>query len=709
MKQLLQSLNNGITELVEVPVPKTEFGSNLIKTSKTLVSAGTEKMLVEFGKSNLINKARAHPDKVKLVLEKVRTDGLATTLDAVKSKLNRLVPLGYCNVGKVVETNSTSFSVGDRVVSNGSHAEVVCVPNNLCALIPDNVTDEVASFTVLAAVGLQGIRLVKPSLGERVVVIGLGLIGLLTVQMLKANGCHVVGVDVDPNRLDFARSLGVDVANPNAGDKIFSKIDSFSRGNGADAVIITAATSSNEPISNAAKFCRRRGRIVLVGVTGLELNRSDFYEKEITFQVSCSYGPGRYDVSYEEKGQDYPIGFVRWTEQRNFEAVLDMMSSGSLNIKPLISHRFDITDGIKAMDLLTSNEPSMGIILSFSNSDKKNSFKRKIKIENYTKELILNEERAPSVAFFGAGNYAGRVLIPSFKSTGATLHTIVSSGGISAVHYGRKHKFAFANTDNKSVLEDPSIDIVVIATRHNLHAEQVIASLRAGKHVYCEKPLCLTLEELSQIEQECSLRTDQKLMVGFNRRFASQTIKMKDLLSKIKEPKHFQMTVNAGEIPEDHWTQSTDVGGRRIIGEACHFIDLIRYLAGNPISNWYTAGLQMQSMKKISDDKVSITLEFEDGSVGLINYLANGHKSVSKERLEVFVAGRVLQLDNFRRLVAYGWKGYYGSKLWKQDKGQNAAALHFIHSVKTGSECPIPLDEVLESSRIAINIGRSLF
>lgn len=702
MKQVLQSLKDGATHLTDTPAPRLSRGNVLIATTTTLVSAGTERMLVEFGKAGWISKARQQPDKVKMVLDKARTDGIATTLDAVRSKLDQPLALGYCNVGRVMEVGNgvEGFAAGERVVSNGKHAEVVAIPKNLCAKIPDNVSDEAAAFTVLAAIGLQGIRLAKPTLGECVVVTGLGMIGLLTVQMLRAQGCRVLGIDFDSTRLELARQFGAEVVNPAKGGDVLRVAAAFSRGNGVDAVLITASAKSNEPVSQAAKMCRKRGRIVLVGVVGLELSRADFYEKELTFQVSCSYGPGRYDPAYEGNGQDYPIGLVRWTEQRNFEAVLDLMASGTLNVEPLISHRFPLERAEEAFSLLTASEPSLGILLKYQSDQQPERL--------MTRRVSLAPPPPPgraTVAFLGAGNYAGRVLIPAFKAAGANLHSVVSSGGVSAVHFGKKYGFSEAGTDSETVLEDASIDTIVIATRHDAHARQVLAALRAGKHVFCEKPLCLTLDELAEIEFESKARPDQHLMVGFNRRFAPQVIKMKALLETVNEPKSFIMTVNAGDIPADHWTQDKEIGGGRIIGEACHFIDLLRHLAGAPITGHEVMLLGCHPALAVRDDKVSITLTFADGSVGTVHYLANGHKGFPKERLEVFAAGRVLQIDNFRILRGWGWKDFSRMKLWRQDKGTQTCVKRFVSVVKEGSKTPIALEEIIEVSKISIEAG----
>ena len=708
MKQLLQNMANGETKVADVPSPRPGAGQLLIHTSATLVSAGTERMLIEFGKANWLDKARQQPDKVRMVLEKARTDGLAATFEAVQSKLDQPLALGYCNVGVVAEIGAgvEGFAIGDRVVSNGKHAEVVCVPRNLCARVPEMVvTDEQAAFTVLAAIGLQGIRLVNPTLGECVAVTGLGLIGLLTVQLLRAQGCRVLGIDLDPARLAMARNFGAEVVDLSRGEDPLAVAAAFSRGRGVDAVLITASSKSKQPVSQAAKMCRQRGRIVLVGVTGLELSRADFYEKELSFQVSCSYGPGRYDPAYEEGGQDYPVGFVRWTEQRNFEAVLDLLASERLDVRPLISHRFPLERAAEAYALLTSNVPSLGILLEYPAPDAQRVralTERTVSLSN------LPAKAKPSIGFLGAGNYAGRVLIPAFKAAGASLHTIVSVGGVTAVHHGQKHGFMRASTDAAAMLTDPAIDAVVVATRHDSHAGYVVQALQAGKHVFVEKPLCLTLQELTEIEAEITNHPAQRLMVGFNRRFAPQIVKMKSLLAGVPEPKAFVMTVNAGDIPLNHWTQDLTVGGGRIVGEACHFVDLLQFLAGAPIVSVQAVALGLRHTSFMCDDKVTFTLSFADGSVGTVHYLANGHRSFAKERLEVFCAGRILQLDNFRRLRGFGWPGFKKMNLWQQDKGNRACAAAFVDAIRQGKPAPIPFQELIATTLTTFAVVEAL-
>lgn len=707
MKQILQSLKTGTVEIAEVPCPAFNRGQMLIRSSRTLVSTGTERMLVEFGKAGLIGKARQQPDKVRQALAKVRVDGLAPTLEAVFNKLDQPLPLGYCNVGHVLEIGAgvTGFTRGDRIVSNGKHAEVVAAPVTLCVKVPDAVSDDEAAFTVLGAIALQGIRLVQPTLGETVVVIGLGLIGLMTLQLLRAAGCRTIGIDRDPDKLQLAKLFGAEIVDISSGADPIAAARSFSRGRGVDAVIIAASTRSSAPVHEAALMSRKRGRIVLVGATGLELSRADFYEKELTFQVSCSYGPGRYDPNYEEKGQDYPIGFVRWTEQRNFEAVLDMLSDGRLNVKPLISHRFPIACADKAYDLITGSEPSLGILLEYPAADV-------VAAEVLSRRTVELAPRASSsasraaVGFIGSGNYATSVLIPAFEVAGADLISVVSNTGVSGLHAARKFGFNRTATNVAEIFDDPAISVVVIATRHDSHADLVCRALRAGKHVFVEKPMALSQDEIAAVEtaydEAVASGVAPIVMVGFNRRFAPQAQKIRSLLDSALGPKSFIVTVNAGAIPPDHWTQDLEIGGGRIIGEVCHFIDLLRFLADAPIVAHHT-----QTMAGGAGDTATISISFADGSIGTTHYFANGSKAFPKERLEAFAGGRILQLDNFRRLVGFGWPNFRAVNLWKQDKGQKACVKAFVSAIQNGGPAPIPFTEALEVSRAAVEIAQA--
>jgi len=697
MRQILSSFRDGSCALAELPSPSSIGpGYLLIKTSLSLVSAGTERMLVDFGKASWIDKVRQQPDKVHQVLAKVRTDGLLTTLDAVQSKLDCPLPLGYCNVGTVeaVGEGVLGFQLGDRIASNGPHAELVAVPQHLCAAIPDGVSDEAASFTVLAAIGLQGIRLAKPTLGEIFVVSGLGLIGLLTAQLLAAQGCRVLGLDPDPSKCLLAEELGVTALNLSSGIDPVAWCLERTSGIGVDGVLITAATSSTEPVHVAAQACRQRGRIVLVGVTGLELRRDLFYKKELSFQVSCSYGPGRYDPAYEQQGHDYPIGFVRWSEQRNFQAVLHTLATGALRTESLISHRFPIEQAFAAYELISSPGASLGIQLQYPGI-----------VDPQQRTIALPAGLAvagsrplrsgqPLLGVIGAGNYSSRILIPAFAKAGARFHTLVASSGIGPMHVGRKFGFRQASTDVPALLADPSCNTVVIATRHDSHAPLVQQVLAASKHVFVEKPLCLFAEELTAIE--AAHTGEQLLMVGFNRRFAPLLIDLQQQLQRLTSPKAFVYTCNAGAIPADHWTQAPALGGGRLLGEACHFVDLLRHLAASPIED-----LQLVSAadRKPCPDTFSLQLRFADGSIGTVHYFANGSKAFPKERLEVFSAGKVLRLDNYRKLQAWGIPGFRTRRRLSQDKGQVACCAAFLKAIETGGPAPIPAKEIFEVQR----------
>lgn len=708
MKQVIQYLNSGETRIIDAPAPTVGNGKVLIRTTTSLISAGTERMLVGFGKASLLQKARQQPERVKQVLERVKTDGLAATIETVRSKLDQPIPLGYCNVGEVVAIGGgvTDVAVGDRVVSNGPHADIVAVNRVLCAKIPDKVDDETAAFTVVASIGLQGIRLAEPTLGETVVVTGAGLVGLLTVQLLRAHGCRVLAIDFDDAKLELARQFGAETCNPGSGEDPIAAGMAFSRGRGVDAVIITASTISNDPVTQAARMSRKRGRIILVGVTGLQLNRSDFYEKELTFQVSCSYGPGRYDPLHEESGQDYPLPFVRWTEGRNFEAVLDMMADGRLVAAPLVTNRFPFQNAGAAYEALTTDKSGLGLLLTYS-SPADERLKRTVALRSDRKPLT----GSPKVGMIGAGNYASRVLIPAFKQAGAELHTIVSSGGLSGAVTGHKAGFFEASSDLDAVLGNADIDLIAIATRHDSHASLAARALSAGKHVFLEKPLGLSHEDIDMVQRAYDGANADgvgpQLMLGFNRRFAPQIVRMKTLLDSVRQPMSFAMMMNAGAIPADHWTQDREVGGGRIIGEACHFIDLMRFLADSPIVSITGRRMGGAEYAGVTEDKASITIGFANGSFGTLMYLANGASSFPKERIEVFAEGRTLQLDNFRRMTGFGWPGFSRLNLRRQDKGQQACPVAFLNGLASGQPA-IPVDQIFEVARATIDVAMEL-
>ncbi len=697
MKQIIQDLKNGETILEEVPVPTPKSGSVLIKTTKSLVSLGTERMLVEFGKANFISKARQQPDKVKMVLDKVKTDGLKPTMEAVFNKLNQPLPLGYCNVGEVTAIGKgvTEFKVGDRVASNGNHAEYVNIPKNLVAKIPDNVTDEEAAFTVIGSIGLQGIRLLDPTFGETIVVVGLGLIGLVTAELLLANGCNVIGFDFDPEKVRIANEKGVIAINPSEGTDQVKFIESYTNDVGADGVIITASNKSNEIISQSARMCRKRGRVVLVGVIGLDISRADFYEKEISFQVSCSYGPGRYDEEYEQKGNDYPIGYVRWTEKRNFEAILNAISKGTLKVKPLITERVSLKEFQKIYGDM-SNSRSIASILEY---DKTKEPTCTVTITNKS-----FEGKKGVIGIIGAGNFTSSTVLPNLKKIDAQVKYIASSGGLSSTIMAKRHSIAKSTSNYKDILKDEEVDLIFITTKHNTHASMVLETIRAQKSVFVEKPLALSEDELEAIIAEYK-NHNVNISVGFNRRFAPLAKNMKKFLGNDNTPINIVATMNAGFIPADVWVHDMEVGGGRIIGEACHYIDLCTYLTGSRVK-----AVCMNAMGKYpkeNSDNASILLRYENGSNAVINYFANGSKAYSKERVEVYSQERTLIMDNWRKLKSYGFKNGKNSSS-KQDKGHFNQFQELITQQQKGEKAIIPFDEIVNTTRASFAAIESL-
>jgi predicted dehydrogenase/threonine dehydrogenase-like Zn-dependent dehydrogenase len=702
MRQILQHLRTGELEVADLPAPAARTGAVLIRTRASLISAGTERMLVEFSKANLVQKARQQPERVKQVLDKIRTDGVAPTLEAVFRKLDEPLPLGYCNAGEVVDVGRGihDLAPGDRVISNGAHAELVCVPRNLVSPIPDGVADEAAAFTVLGSIALQGLRLARPDLGERFIVFGAGLLGLLTVQLLRANGCRVMAVDLNAERLALAESFGAETVNVASGGDPVAAAEAWTRGRGVDGALITASAKGDEIVHQAAQACRRRGRIVLVGVVGLQLRRSDFFEKELTFQVSCSYGPGRYDESYEQGGHDYPFGFVRWTEGRNFTAVLDGLADRRLQVDRLITHRYPLDRALEAYDTIRSDGTALGVILEYPAEPAPDP------VATPTTATAAPEGRAV-VGLVGAGGFAKAVLLPALQSTAARLAYVANRGAPAARYAARKFNVDRAVTDYREVLQAEDVNTVFIAVGHHAHAAMTAEALAAGKHVFVEKPLALDDEQLDTVLEAASAAPDRLLMVGFNRRFSPHAAKIAELLDGRSGPLCMSMTVNAGAIPAEHWIQDPERGGGRVIGEACHFIDLMVFLAGAGVRR--VSAVQVAGGSAVTEDKTAILLGFADGSVGTINYFANGAKSYPKERLEVFSDGRVLVLDNFRALHGHGFNGFRKLRTSRQDKGHQAEVQAFIDRVADGGSSPIPLDQlenVTRASFLAVRAAR---
>ena len=701
MQQIIQDLKSGATILEEVPVPQVKSSYVLIKTTRSLVSLGTERMLVEFGKANLIDKARQQPDKVKQTLDKLKTDGIMPTLEAVFNKLGQPLPLGYCNVGKVVAVGRgvTEFQVGDRVASNGNHAEYVCVPKNLVAKIPDNVTDEEAAFTVIGSIGLEGIRLLKPELGETIVVVGLGLIGLIVCQLLRANGCRVVGVEFDQAKLDLATKWGVIPVNPAKGDDQVKLVEELTNSVGADGVIITASAHDDSIIHNACLMSRKRGRIILVGVIGLNMRRDDLYKKELTFQVSCSYGAGRYDEEYENKGHDYPIGYVRWTEKRNFEAILYAISSGALNVNPLITEEVELKD----YQEIYGDMRKRGSIASIIRFPESGQGSRGESLETVVR-CFEGKPGNGKIGIIGAGNYTSSTVVPCLKKVDARVKYVASAGGLNAKIVAKKMEAENATSDYTEIMKDPEVSLALITTRHNLHAKMVLETLQAGKSAFVEKPLCLNEEELEQIVDAYKAAPQGiTLNVGFNRRFSPFAVKMKELLGE--GPKNIIATMNAGFIPKDMWVHNLEIGGGRIIGEACHFIDLCSFLAGSKVVS--VCMNAMGENPEESTDNASILLRYENGTNAVINYFANGSKSYDKERVEVFSQERILMLENWRKLKGYGFKGF--SKMsGSLDKGQKTEFRLLNERIQNGGESLIPIDSIINTTKASFACIQSL-
>lgn len=710
MRQVLQSANTGRIEVAEVPAPKLLPGCVLVRIAASVLSTGTERASAEFASKNLLQKAQARPDLVKQVMDKVRRDGLLSAVTTARSRLDRPVSLGYSSAGTVIAVadDVRGIQIGDRVACAGAgyavHAEISCIPRLLVAKIPETslLSFEEAAFTTLGAVALHGLRVADVKLGSVVGVIGLGLIGQLTVQLLKASGCNVVGFDINPERARLASELGAD-ATCSSPEYFQSSCFHFSSQIGVDAVLITAETPSSDPANLAAEVARDRATVVAVGAVGMELGRKKYYEKELEFRISRSYGPGRYDTAYEQNGRDYPIGYVRWTETRNMEAFLQIASDRKIDLRTLITHRFPIEHAEAAYGLIMrkDGEPFLGVMITYPDEPEEN--RRLELLHTRKKEGRLGE--VPKIGMLGAGNFATATLIPAIRKTPHTqLHGICAATGASARHAGKKFGFRYCTTDENELFSDPEINAVVIGTRHHLHASQVIRALGAGKHVFCEKPICLNERELSAIvSAHAEAVPPPLLMVGFNRRFAPMTTRLKDFLSSVKEPLVMHYRINAGMLPADHWTSDPEQGGGRIIGEVCHFIDLLGFLAGAmPIE---VRAQEIASPTSPASASVMVALQFSNGSYGTVSYLANGDSAYSKERLEIFGGGSVAVLEDFRRLelVHEGRKKVLHSRL-RQDKGHQAEWEAFAEAIQAGGESPIPFNQIVGSTLATLSV-----
>jgi predicted dehydrogenase/threonine dehydrogenase-like Zn-dependent dehydrogenase len=708
MQQILQPIDGGATEVVETPIPTCGPHEVLIANRFSLISAGTERSTVELAKTSLLQKARKRPDHVKRVLEKVRQEGLLTTIRQVRAKLATPMPLGYSSAGVVIDVGDAvrNFHVGDCVASNGPHAGVVAVGENLVARVPENLTLDRACYAVVGAVAMQGVRLAKVGLSDVVGVIGLGLIGQMTVSLLKAAGCMVIGADLDPKKQVLAVEMGADFA----GDvRSFSEqISLRTGGRGADAILITASTSSNQPIETAAAAARQKGKIVAVGAVGMTIPRREFYPKELDFVVSCSYGPGRYDADYEQGGRDYPYAYVRWTEQRNIEAVMEQMAAGRLPVEKLTTHRFGIEDAPNAYELISSKEPSIGVVLEYPAEAIPQS--RRYDLPR-TSEAPRKTSGMIGLGVIGAGNFAGATLIPMFAEDGGFQFTGLSSaGGPAARTLAGRHKFAFTATDFHEVLADQNTDAVAIATRHNLHVPMGLAALKAGKHVFLEKPLAINDEQLDEwLEGIEMLGTESPIwMVGFNRRFSPGAAMLRQAFEKVAEPKCVTIRFNAGRIPADHWIHDPEIGGGRIIGEACHAIDLATFLIGAPPGRVQATGAMSNGRPISTEDDVSMVFRHADGSLSTILYTAGGDRASGKERVEMFGGGRSGVLDDFRLVeVSHDGKQIVKKKWWSQQKGYAEEARAFRTALAVGRP-PIPYRDLIAVTQASLRAVQSL-
>ena len=718
MKQVLQQVSGGEIEVVDVPAPKLLAGCVLVRTAASLVSVGTERASSEFARKNLLRKARMRPDLVREVWNKVRRDGMISTVSAVRSRMDQPSAPGYSSAGTVVAVGEgvTDIRPGDLVACAGAglavHAEFACIPRLLMARIPSDsgVGFDHAAATTVGAVALHGVRIADVRLGDIVGVIGLGLLGQLTVQILKAAGCRVIGMDIDRGRVGLALRLGADAASVSSSDFLDACMQ-HSSGRGVDSVLITAQTPNSGPVNLAADVARDRAVITAVGTVGMALERRTFYEKELDFRISRSYGPGRYDAAYEQKGIDYPIGYVRWTETRNMEEFLQLLADGKVDVGALITHRFPIEEAQSAYDLIMgkSQESFLGVLITY-HQDTNDA--RQVPVHEVASRegVVARDAQSVAVGLLGAGSFATSTLLPAIKRVGGSdLVGVCAANGSHSDHTAKKFGFRYAVTDEESLIADAAINTVVVATRHHLHARQVMAILKSGKHVFCEKPLCLNEDELREIlsvNRDADAPVKSLLMVGFNRRFAPLALRLKAFVNEIHEPLAMHYRVNAGFIPADHWLNDPEQGGGRVIGEVCHFVDFLTFLAG--VSPVEVQAHALENPGKYSNDNVVCTVRFANGSQGTISYLANGDKSYSKERVEVFGGGAVAALDDFRRLelVHQGRKQVFRSLL-RQDKGHFGEWEAFATAIRTGRNSPIPLAEIVTTMRATFALEES--
>jgi predicted dehydrogenase/threonine dehydrogenase-like Zn-dependent dehydrogenase len=710
VKQVLQNRKTGKVTVSDVPVPAVQRGRVLVRTVASLISGGTERVAVEEGRKGLAQKARERPELVKTAIERARSDGLLRTFAAVRDKLATSQVLGYSASGIVMGVGSdvTEFNLGDRVACAGlgfaSHAEAISVPKNLCVHLPESIDFEAGAFGTLGAIALQGVRLAEPTLGESVVVIGLGLIGQLTVQLLKANGCRVFGIDLDQNKMDLARELGADAGSISSQESKDAVLK-WTRGWGADAVLITAASESNQPLELAAEISRMKGRVVVIGSTGLDVPRHAFYTRELSLKISMSHGPGRYDPEYEQRGHDYPFAYVRWSAQRNIEAFLNLVAEGRISVARLITHRFAIENAERAYSLISGelHESHLGVLLQY---DPESELPREIPFSERPTPS-RQQQKQVRIGLIGAGDYVRNVLLGHFKSAGAEFCSIATASGVSAHDVGYRFGFVRAVSEAEAVIDDPEVNLVVIGTRHDLHAQLAQRSLESGKDVFVEKPLALSDEELDEL-LDVARGSTNRLIVGFNRRFSPLAVKAKEFFAGRQAPLSILYRINAGRVPKEHWIQHEKEGGGRIVGEVCHFIDLMQYWTGAPPVSVFAEAIGGHHPDIENADSVFITLRFADGSNGSIAYLAEGDKALAKERVEIFGEGKVFILDDFRSASLYRSGREEKLKLRSQDKGQGQCVQTVCRVIREGEPQPITLEELAATTRTTFRSMESL-
>ena len=716
MKQVIQSPRTGKLAVREVPAPKVTAGHVLVRTRASLISAGTERMSVEFARKSLAGKAKARPDLAKQVLAKARRDGLSATWDAVLARLDEPMPLGYSAAGEVVAVGAGLegvFRVGERVAVAGAglanHAELNVVPRALVAPVPDDVPDEEACFATLAAISLHAVRTLGPGLGDVVAVLGVGLVGQLAVQFLILSGARAVALDYNPGRLDLARRMGAQAALDLADGGVEEAVSALTAGVGCDGIVIAAATDSSEPLATAAAIARDRARVCMVGATGTEFPRREFMQKELSLVVSRSYGPGRYDEDFEGRGVKYPVGFVRWTETENLAECVRLMSPAlarRLDVAPLISHRFPLDEAEAAYAMVTgASEPHLGVVLTYGGQPA-DAAAAGARVPGPSFAAPAARSAGCVLGVIGAGNFARTVLLPELKKlAGVRLHTVVTRRGASAEKSRQTFGFAHAGADAAAVLENPDINAVLIATRHDSHAELTARALESGKAVLVEKPLGLDREQINRV---IAARNGSAafFQVGFNRRFAPLAVTVRDRLRGTEGPKFVLLRVNAGPLPADHWAHAEDEGGGRILGEVCHFVDLARFLIGAPIAS--VLADTGEATGGISDD-VTLILRFADGSLATVAYTALGDMAFGKERIEAYAGGAVFTIDDFRTLVVAedGRVASRGSRR-RQDKGFTGALKAFVGAVAAGGPAPVDEAEVVETSFATIAVLESL-